>query len=112
MFVSADDDSKFTRYDTEQHSNKVANFALSQKWAAHTTIGLFMPNRIDYLPTWLGLAKVGIRTALINCNLKSTSLVHSIKAGECKAIIYDAELTDALKDIMEEIKGIPCFAVN
>ena len=71
-----------------------------------------MPNRKEYLPIWLGLAKVGIRTALLNSNLRSTVLTHSIKTGECKAIIYDSELTEALGDIMDDIKGIPCFVID
>src|SRR5580698_1089515 len=41
-------------------------------WAEHAglhrgdVVALLMPNRLDYLPIWFGLSKLGIATALIN----------------------------------------------
>ncbi len=57
---------------------------------------------------------MGIRTALLNFNLRNVALAHSIKTGECKALIYDAELTSAVGEIGEELAalGIPLFAFD
>ena len=41
---------------------------------------------------WLGLAKIGVTVALINYNLRSKSLVHTLTIGECRAVIYGLEL--------------------
>lgn len=37
---------------------------------------------------WLGLAKIGVVTALINTNLVGDPLVHSITAAKSKAVIF------------------------
>ncbi len=55
---------------------------------------LFMENKIEYAPTWLGLSKIGVITALINTNLRNDPLVHSITIANSKFLIYGAELTE------------------
>lgn len=72
----------------------------------NTTIGLMMPNRSEYVPMWLGNAKVGLVTALLNTNLRKQALIHCIKTGECKVLVYDAEYTDALLEIADELKPL------
>ena len=37
-----------------------------------------MPNRLDYLPIWYGLSKVGVVTALINNQLTGAALAHCL----------------------------------
>jgi len=112
FIISADSDEVFTWQDMENYSNKVANWAVAQKWPVNTTVGLYMPNRAEFVGTWLGLCKVGIRTALLNFNLRNVALVHSIKTGECKALIYDAELTDCVEEVLGELKenNVPVYA--
>ena len=51
---------------------------------------------------WLGLAKIGVTVALINYNLRSKSLVHTLTIGECRAVIYGLELESG-----KEIQGGP-----
>ena len=55
---------------------------------------LFMENKIEYAPIWLGLSKIGVITALINTNLKVDPLVHSITVANSKILIYGAELSE------------------
>lgn len=45
----------------------------------------------EYVGIWLGLSKIGVIVALINNNLQSESLMHSLKVSKCKTIITDAE---------------------
>jgi acyl-coenzyme A synthetase/AMP-(fatty) acid ligase len=53
-----------------------------------------MENRPEYATIWLGLSKLGVITALINSNLKSKALAHSINVSNAKCIIYSAELSE------------------
>lgn len=70
-----------------------------------------METRLEYAPTWLGLSKVGIVTALINSNLRKETLIHSIRTSSSKAIIVSTDLLDALKEIVhdEEINKMEIF---
>jgi solute carrier family 27 fatty acid transporter 1/4 len=50
-------------------------------------VALLLDNRPEYVALWLGLAKIGVVTALINYNLKDKPLLHSIQIAESKAVI-------------------------
>jgi solute carrier family 27 fatty acid transporter 1/4 len=56
-------------------------------------IGLFMGTCPEYVCIWLGLAKLGITTALININLRNQSLTYSLITAKVKAVIYSGELS-------------------
>ncbi len=56
------------------------------------TVALFMENRIEYIPLWLGLAKVGVVPALINYNLRGDALLHCIQIASSVGIITSKEL--------------------
>ena len=51
-----------------------------------------MENRPEYVGIWYGLSKLGVITALINNNLRSKVLIHSIEVAKPKVVIYDEEL--------------------
>jgi len=53
-----------------------------------------MEARLEYVGLWLGLAKLGIATALINYNLRHETLANCINSSHSKALIYGAELAD------------------
>lgn len=76
----------------ETYSNGVANYFIERGYAKGDCVALFMENRPEYVGLWLGLAKIGVIPALINYNLRQSSLLHTINVAECRAIIYGAEL--------------------
>ena len=43
---------------------------------------------------WLGLAMVGVEAALINHNLRQSSLLHCVAMARPRAMVYGAELTN------------------
>lgn len=53
-----------------------------------------MESRPEYVGTWLGLSKAGFVGALLNTNLCGDVLVHSIKAANCKAVIFGSEFKE------------------
>ena len=46
--------------DVEKLSNRVANMFLGLGYKKGDTVALFMENRIEYIPIWLGMSKVRI----------------------------------------------------
>src|SRR5262245_42884133 len=62
----------------EALSNRFAAWADAQGIERGATIALLLPNRAEYVPAWMGFAKLGIATALINNNLTGAALAHCL----------------------------------
>ncbi|MBI1360733.1 MAG: long-chain-acyl-CoA synthetase [Alphaproteobacteria bacterium] len=60
-------------------------------------VALFMENRPDYIAFWAGMAKIAVRTALINSNLSGAGLAHCVKVADARALVMNAELGPALE---------------
>jgi fatty-acyl-CoA synthase len=78
-------------------ANRYAHWALEQGIRRGQTVALLAPNRIEYLPIWYGLSKVGVATALINNNLTGAPLAHCLVLSGAGAAIADAETEAALE---------------
>lgn len=80
---------------------------------------------------WLGLAKIGVVTALINTNLVSDPLIHSITVAKSKAIIFGQDFKKgiikspirafgvypktfiaAIKDVSDKLKTLKFYQLN
>lgn len=55
-----------------------------------------MHNRPEYVAIWMGLAKIGIVTALVNNNLRGKSLLHALTIVDTKAVIFESTFTDGI----------------
>ncbi|XP_068192545.1 long-chain fatty acid transport protein 1a [Antennarius striatus] len=80
-------------------SNAVGHWARGQGWVSGDVVAIFMESRPLHVALWLGLAKVGVEAALINFNLRGDSLVHCIGVSGSRAIVFGAELVDAVLEI-------------
>lgn len=79
----------------ENYGNKMANlFSKTFRLTRGDCIALMMENRPEYVGIWYGLSKLGVTTALINTNLRTKVLLHSIELSKPKALIYDEELEE------------------
>jgi hypothetical protein len=47
----------------------------------------------EYICIWLGLAKLGVVTSLINHNLRNQPLSHTLNVAKTKAVIFSHELS-------------------
>ena len=79
-------------FQVEERSNQIANYFLSEGYQKGDGVALFMENSPHYIIIWLGLAKIGVVSALINFNLKNQGLVHTIKLAKSRAIIFGSTL--------------------
>ncbi|KAE8752621.1 hypothetical protein FOCC_FOCC000743 [Frankliniella occidentalis] len=90
-------------------SNRVGNFMKSQGIRKGDTVAIIMESRPDFVCMWMGLAKIGATSALINYNLRLEPLVHSITVAGAKAVIVGSELASALQEVRPKLNNIPVF---
>lgn len=75
------------------YSNRIANlFANKFNLRKGDCVAILMENRPEYIGIWIGLAKIGVISALINTNLKNQQLMHTFENAKPKFVIYSAEL--------------------
>ena len=84
--------------------NRYARWALSVGVAKGDTVGLIMPNGIDYVAAWLGISRVGGVVALINTKLVGQSLAHCIDVAKPVHIIVAHELAGTLDSATPHLK--------
>ena len=88
-----------------ERSNRYTRWALAQGLAKGDAVGLFMPNRPDYMAIWLGITRVGGVVALLNTNLTGPSLAHCINLVAPKHVIVATELIDLLLTALPDLAG-------
>jgi fatty-acyl-CoA synthase len=75
-----------------ERSNRYARWALSIGIDVGDTVGLLMPNGVDYLAAWLGITQVGGVVALLNTKLVGPSLAHCINVARPTHLILADQL--------------------
>lgn len=80
-------------------ANRIAHAAAAAGLKKDDVVALMMLNRPDFVLIWLGLAKIGVVTALINTSATGNVLAHAINQVGAKALIVDSELAGAVADL-------------
>ena len=83
----------------EDFADRIAQVASSDGFKKGDTIALVMGNRPEYLGVRVGLAQLGVITALVNINLRDRALEHTIEIVSSKAVIVEGEFTEAIHEI-------------
>src|SRR5579871_933467 len=65
----------------DARANRFARWGQSIGLKPGDCVALFMENRPDYIAFWAGMAKIAVRTALINYNLSGAGLAHCVKVA-------------------------------
>lgn len=77
-------------------------------WRVTTVYGVIRKTDIVFRPFWLGAAKAGCKTALINTTLSDSSLLHSLQISRCRFIIthkiYEENVSKVLPDLPADVK--------
>ena len=108
-YISVDAELRLTYQEANKLSNKIAHCFYDKGFRKGDIIALIMENRVEYVPIWLGLSKIGVITALINTNLCGDSLKHCIESGEAKAILYTSLFEDVVKNLHDNGRQYFCF---
>ena len=85
------EDKQWTFEEVDKFSNRVANYFRSIGYKKGDIVALFMENRPELAFFWLGLAKIGVISSLINFNLRKESLAHCISIVNAKALIFSCD---------------------
>lgn len=113
LFIQAETGRKVTFQETDEMSNRVANWAVAQGFQPGEIVALMMDNRPEFVATWLGLAKAGVCATLINTNVKGKPVVHAITAAVSSvAVILGTEHTEVIGAVREDLQaaGVKLFA--
>lgn len=96
---------QYTYGDMDKQSNKVARALQAEaRLKEGDAVALFLANEPSYMWTWLGLAKLGCPTALLNINIRSKSLLHCFFCCGAKVIIASQELQGALEEVLPTLR--------
>ena len=79
-----------------KRTNQYARWAIACGLGKGDAVCLLMPNCPEYVAIWLGLTRAGCAVALINTNLASDALLHSIRAAGPLRVIAAASLLPAV----------------
>jgi solute carrier family 27 fatty acid transporter 1/4 len=92
------EDKCWTFEEVEYFSNKVGNYFQSIGYKKGDVVALFMENRPELVFFWLGLAKIGVISSLVNYNLRKESLAHCISIVNAKGLVYSSDSAIAGKN--------------
>ena len=93
--------------DMETYANRVAAWAGEQGLGQGDTVAVFARNRIEYIPLWFGLSKLGITPALLNYQLAGKALAHCVNISDSSHVIVDVEMSEQWAAAKEQINGDP-----
>jgi fatty-acyl-CoA synthase len=99
----------------ETLANRYAHWAKARGLKPGDTVAVFLPNRLDYLPLWFGLSKVGVVSALINNALVGQGLAHCINISSASLTIVDPstlEAFQAVKFLIERHQQLWCLDID
>ncbi len=85
------EDRRVTYKEWDAAANKYARWALDHGVKQGDVVALLMENRPEYLFAWVGMARIGAVTALINTNVQSQALAHCLNTAKPKHLILGAE---------------------
>jgi len=88
-------------------ANAFARWALQQGLGKGDTVCLMMPNRPEYVAIWLGLTSVGVVVALINTQLRGSSLTHCIAVAAPSHAIVAGELGADFRAAVQPLAAPP-----
>jgi fatty-acyl-CoA synthase len=95
----------FRGYDAR--ANRYARWAMENGVDKGDVVALMMPNRPEYLAVWLGVARAGGVTALLNTNLTGHALAHCVNIAAPRHVIVDASLADAFRTAEPHLRCDP-----
>ncbi|MGH0033280.1 MAG: long-chain-acyl-CoA synthetase [Myxococcota bacterium] len=88
----------------DAHADRVAHWGNAAGLRTGDVAALLMENRPEYLATWLGLAKLGVTTALINTNLSGRGLRHALATSGTSHLVVGSECLDRFATTADDLE--------
>ena len=83
-------------------ADRFAHWALAQDLKPGDVVAILLPNRLDYLPLWFGLTKVGVIAALINNQLSGAALAHCLAISGAARCVTDETTSEAFEAVSRD----------
>jgi fatty-acyl-CoA synthase len=97
--IAIQDDRRSISYrDLDAMANRFGHWAQSRRLKRGDTVALVMLNRAEYIAAWMGFAKVGVGTALINTNLTGHALAHCLTISNASQVVTCEECWKKVED--------------
>lgn len=96
-------DKVLTYRQLDEASNRVANTYRSLGIEKGDTVSIFMPNCLEYLWHWFGLAKIGAVDNPVNTAYKGDLLRHVIANSNSKVLVVHEELADRIAFVQDKL---------
>lgn len=96
------EDQSITFAEMNRRANRIGHAALAAGFKRGDVVALLMENRPEYVAVWLGLAKAGIITALINTTATGTVLAHAFRQVGARGLIVGTELAEPVLALAAE----------
>ncbi|GMF10235.1 unnamed protein product [Phytophthora lilii] len=90
-------------------ANRVARWGLRRGLRPGQTVALLMENRPEFVVVWLGLAKIGVVTALLNTHLQPDGLAHCATVAATKWMIVGHELAHKLPLVEKQLADMEFY---
>jgi fatty-acyl-CoA synthase len=87
-------------------ANRVAHWAHGLGLTRGDVVALVMENRPEYVAIWMGLAKVGVTTALINTNLTGRALTHALETAGARHLVLGSDCADRFATVGDELEDL------
>ena len=97
------EDRQLTYRELDAMANRYAHWIKGRGLRRGDTVALVMPNRIEYVAIWLGFAKVGVATALINNSLTGSALAHSLAISGATQVLADYSTFEAVETVRRDL---------
>lgn len=111
QFIFVENDEHILRTALDRRANQIANWAHSPEvdLRQHDTVAFMMSNCPDFVAFWLGAAKVGVRSALLNTNITGKAFLHSVNVAVqdsvTKVCVLDGDLRSQLVEEVKELRS-------
>ena len=109
QFLIVEENKSIFSYQIESLANQIAYWGLSIGLTQKNTVCLMSLNRYEYVSFWIGMAKIGVSTALLNTNITGKPFIHSVQVSVEKStqkiVIIDKELSESLETDIESLQS-------
>ena len=92
-----------------RQANQIAHFYLSIGIHRGSHVGLMMKNSIEWLPIYFGILKSGAVVVPLNFRYDADSAVYSIRFADLDALIFDADASSVIQQILTRTLGLRTF---
>ncbi|XP_063955954.1 long-chain fatty acid transport protein 2-like [Lytechinus pictus] len=100
-------DEKYTYRDAESESNRIARWVkMNSDLSQDETVAVLMKNEPSFIWMWLGFAKLGVGTSLLNYNLKGESLMHCMRISNARYLVMSRAFIDIAKELLPELQQL------